>query len=620
MLNRSEPTRRSFSRRRLHWPIRLAAIGAAALCCSPVKPLVVDAPRLGDFVSDAAVAVSGLVEQRFRETSTLFVNGNPVTLGLGGSFDSFEPVEPQNPFQSIDLLLARNSNGQVLSRRRLTTIAGESIGRDQNVADGLGLRLSDLALDTLAQEFADEIQDTLDIEELIRSSNPVAEEKICIVPTPFGCGENINAEANVERVLFEKLKVNADSRRGFLKIEVIIKGLQVDYETDGDIDCEGRIRTNKVTIPGDYTIRPHPDRLRKVDIELLNESLGVKLEGFDHDFTGGGCDGPLIDDLVEEMLGDIDGLLKSALKDVMRDPDGDGPEDSPVAEGIEKGIKFREIWSPVGGAFDVDLDPHLGLTDARRKGLTFGFDPLVGDPVEGCEAGPDLGAALSVPNAAIDWGELTPSGAVYDLGVSLAVSTLNQMLRARTGCGWLRSTVDEIDLGAGPLRLTAGLLSLFIPELGSLPPQAPVSIRLQPMLAPLITGQAGPNGEPMDLRIAHWLIDLRTNAGDLLVQMVLDLRAGLVLDFSPDGLGIEIALGQIPPESVRSQVVGGTLPVDEASASAAVAALVPTLMGSLGLDLDPIPLPPIGGLELAGVEVSALDGQVIAFFEVAPPE
>lgn len=589
------------------------------LCCSPSSVIEIETPDLGAFLPDDFISVSGRLRSRVTPSTVVTVDGLEAPLGEDGAFSAVVATEPGRPFQSFEVVASESAEGGLLGRRRLTTVKGEAQGAGDRVPGGIAIRLSDLALDTIAGNFADVVADQVDIEALVRDSNPVATESVCITDTPFGCAGEIEVEANIERVRIGNLKVNADSRNEFLRLDVILKHLEIDYDTDGDVDCEGRIRVTKATIPGDYLVSPDELKPWRLDVNLVRDSLRVALDGFDHDFTGGVCDLPLVDDLVEEMLGNTKSLLREALKDVLDDPDGNGRKDSPVAEGVEDAIDYRTLWSPLGDALDVSVDTWLGAALADRQGLAIDFDPLLLEPAQDCDPGPELPASLRVAPDPVEWGELTPSGQPYDLAVALSASALNQMLRARVACGWLRTTVDSLDLGAGPLPLTAGLLSILIPDLAVLDPATPLVVELEPQLAPVVTGEAGPEGEPLDFWLAHWRTRLRDDQGTALAELTLELRAGLDLALSDDGASLAFELRSLPGEAVRVSLVRSLLELDEAQVEGAVAALVPTLAGSLGLGLDAIPLPPVAGLGLVGVEVASVGDRLVAFLALAPP-
>ncbi|MGH0037090.1 MAG: hypothetical protein ACQGVK_18850 [Myxococcota bacterium] len=589
-----------------------------ALCCSPSLRIEIGSPALGDFLGGGGLVVVGQVTGPEEEGVHLLVDGLALPTAGDGAFSTELAVEPDRPFRAVDLALRREDTGELFQRRRITTVVGEAGPADERVAGGIAIRLSDLALDTIASEFAAAVEAELDVETLIRESNPVASESECIVDTPLGCAAKLKVEADIEKVDFAKLKVNADSRNDFLKLEVILKHLEIEYDTDGDIDCKGRIRTDKVTVPGDYLVAPDALKPWRLDVDLVPDSLYVKLEGFDHEFTGGVCDAPIVDDVVEDLLGDIDDLLRDALEEVLDDPDGSGRKDSPVAEGVEDAIDYRSLWAPLGEALGVGVDTHLGAAVADRKGLTIDFDLLVGEPALDCEPGPDLAAALRVPSVPIEWGELTPGGQPYDLAVALSASALNQMMRARVACGWLRSSIDTLDLGSGPVPLDAGLLAILVPDFAAIAPDTPLTLELEPVLAPLVTGELGPAGELLDLWLSHWKVSVVDPNQSALIELVIELRAGVGLALGADGASLEFALGTVPGEAIRSAVVRSLLDVDEAQVAAAVAALVPVMLDSFGLDLDPIPLPELIGLQLVGVEMAPVGDQVVAFLGLAP--
>jgi hypothetical protein len=105
---------------------------------------------------------------------------------------------------------------------------------------------------------------------------------------------------------------------------------------------------------------------------------------------------------------------------------------------------------------------------------------------------PNLTASLAFDEAFPSFGASTPGGQPYDVAVSISAEGFNQLLKAQTECGLLVTSIDEIDLGFGPLPLTAGLLSALMPEFAIYPPATPFRIDIRPTLAPIVTGNAGP--------------------------------------------------------------------------------------------------------------------------------
>jgi hypothetical protein len=231
---------------------------------------------------------------------------------------------------------------------------------------------------------------------------------------------------------------------------------------------------------------------------------------------------------------------------------------------------------------------------------------------------PNLTRSLSKPVPFPSFGANTPVGSTpYDLGLCISPAGCNQLLRAQVECGLLVSSITEFDLGGGPLSLTAGLLSLLIPEMAAFPPATPFRIDLRPTLAPVVTGDPGPAGALTELRISHLIADLVTDDGSEIVALTaaFDTNVGMNLAFAPGGLGVTL----VPGGTVTVAVLYNPLAVDEANVENNVLPpLVDSLLPQLAGSLAGFPLPDFLGLQLNGVEVTA-NGAFLSLFANLTP-
>ena len=150
--------------------------------------------------------------------------------------------------------------------------------------------------------------------------------------------------------------------------------------------------------------------------------------------------------------------------------------------------------------------PHVVLTDLEMEGLS-GLEVLE----RLSRSHPDIPVLVITGHADLDHAVGALRAGAYDfltkpLDAKRVVPAVeragrHQLLKAEVECGLLQIQLTELDLGGGPLPLTAGLLAALIPEFSSLPPETPIAIDLKPSLAPIVTGNFGPGGELADLRL-----------------------------------------------------------------------------------------------------------------------
>ena len=229
---------------------------------------------------------------------------------------------------------------------------------------------------------------------------------------------------------------------------------------------------------------------------------------------------------------------------------------------------------------------------------------------------PDLTASYSVDEAFPSFGTTTPEGGVpYDLALSISTSAFNQLLKAQIECGLLRMELSEIDIGGGPLPLTAGTLALIIPELNAFDPAMPVVVRLAPTLAPLLTGKPGPGGELGEIRVGQLMADIvgqdTPNHEFLMLRGAIDFRAGLDMSFASGSLAFSI--GSVTPADIMVGILENLVNTNEAVLGIALPFVLAQALPSLGEGLAAFPIPSFFGLQLQGLEVSR-NGQFYSLF------
>jgi hypothetical protein len=230
-------------------------------------------------------------------------------------------------------------------------------------------------------------------------------------------------------------------------------------------------------------------------------------------------------------------------------------------------------------------------------------------------AGANLTASLAVSEGTPSFGTTTPTGHVpYGLAIAISTEGFNQLLKAQTECGLLTTSISSLDLGTGPVPLTASVLSVIMPEFGAYPPATPFRIDIKPTLAPIIIGATGPTGELATLKLAHLLVSIVKNDGSNLEVLRGAVDAKLGMNFAFVSGGLQFNLSTPTPTNVTVAVLKNVLGVNETALETDVlppliATLIPSLAGGLGN----FPLPEFFGLNLSGLEV-ARSGEFLSLY------
>ena len=230
---------------------------------------------------------------------------------------------------------------------------------------------------------------------------------------------------------------------------------------------------------------------------------------------------------------------------------------------------------------------------------------------------PDLLASYHVTDPFPSFGATTPLGAAYDLGLCISSSAFNQLLKAEIESGLLQQVLTEIDLGAGPIPVTAGFLAAFVPELASFDPADPMEIHLSPQLSPFVTGNAGPQAELAELQIPHLVVEIiDATTGAQLVEVAVDAKVGLAIGFAAGSL--DIAIGTLDPASLNIDIIQNTLQTNEVVLSAVLGLVLTQAFPQLAGSLAGFPLPEFFGLQSSFIEASKNGDFMSIFLDLSP--
>jgi hypothetical protein len=606
----------SSARRLLTATVLLALATLGVPCNKPAPQVFIDSPANGLFTTAGSVVVTGHVTGTLGQIQSLTVNGVSVLpLAPDRTFTTTAVFDPGFIVYGIEAELTRITGTK--DRARITVMLGESIADGDLSPMGLGMRLNDSGLDSVEPTISSLVD--LDLATLLPVGTLVI-DNFCAIDSIFGCLGRVDVKVDNPPPSISSFGIAIDSQTNFVDGDIDVNDMRIDLFVDGVSgiapDCGLRVSAATTNIDGDYGLQPDPIDASNIDVNQ-NGPVTVFFNGFAQQFTWGICDFPLIGDLIQAIIGDLQPTVIDGLEDFLADPDGGGTADSPVADAVETALAGIEIAGPIGQAIGVNLEAPLFDVLEDVNGITLDSDARVTasqpDPLA-----PDLLASYHLDESFPSYGPNTPVGGVpYGLGLSISSSAFNQLLKAEIESGLLRSSITEIDLGTGPIPVTAGFLSLFIPQFGSLPPSTPLSIAIEPALAPVVTGNDGPFGELAEMLIPHLLIRIpNPNSATPYVEFVLDVTVGLEIDFV--GGELQFLLGTLDAGYILVAITENSINASEAQLTNVVLTVAPLLFPSLADSLGTFPLPDFLGLQLSLVEIGKLGEYMSLFVNLTP--
>jgi hypothetical protein len=352
------------------------------------------------------------------------------------------------------------------------------------------MRVNDSGLDKIEPLVASLAGDQLNLAGLLPAGTVIADE--CFINV-IGCWGSAKVSIGNPPPSFGSFSLALDSKPNAVGADIAIRNLRLDIDIQGSglvPNCGLRLTATQMSLNGDYTLEPAANP-RDVDVNLSGP-IGAGFVGFNHQFTYGLCSAPIIGDIIEAFLPDIEQFASDGIKGFLGDPDGAGPQDSPIADAMETTLAGISISGAVGSGLGMMFDAPLFEVAEDASGITFGsnssFTVSTGGGPGQCvppPGAPNFSASYAPPEPFPSWSANTPVGnAPYGLGLGFSSAAFNQLLRAQTECGLMRSSLTTIDLdgpgGVGPVPITSSLLSLLVPEFAQLPPNTPLRIDIAP--------------------------------------------------------------------------------------------------------------------------------------------
>jgi hypothetical protein len=547
-------------------------------------------PVDGSFVQTNVVTVKGLVSGMSHNMADVYVNGvHADVLHEGSDFFKWSAKVPVSVPDIFNPLVAEVVVSGVDTGKRdlIHVIAGDSIGQELFAEESVALRINDSGLDKIEPEVAAgfdfDIADYLKVGEL---------ELLDTERYPLAVQELV--EQSLDAYLIEAssagVRIDLDARDGYFAGTATMSNLFIrlalvlldDLLDTNEIDFAGLgcvidMSVDEVRFEGHYLLDPppyDPTSGAQKFVVVRDDGAIVELDDFVWDFTMGVCDLPnaevVTDAVLQLMFGDIESLLASRVKAALT-----GVNTAATLEAQLDQMRFDKL----GPAMGVTLEAITALADEDSEGLVFGTATRINaDPAsEHCQPltnannmspGVQLRAPSELPkfdeSLAVSMGfpGLTtmsaPNGAPFDLAVALSPSTLNQFLKASAECGFPEVTIGGLNLGFG----------------------VPLAMTITPTLAPVVTGQLGPAGEDLDLRIGGYRFVMYDPAdGTFYANGSVGAQLGVAL--SVQGGSINALINSPTAQAINVELGETALPMDEVPWETVLPAIIAPLISPL---------------------------------------
>jgi hypothetical protein len=595
---------------------RFAAVLAALLLIVAAgcdRTDLIGSPQNGQIVPGDTVTVTGVLPESVAGGGVIAANGVTTTVAADGSWSVDIPQAASGYVTPVEVIYTPPSGES--HRQRTAVVHADKVDEGQASPDGVGMRFTNEGLTGLGPVIESLAGGAFDIGGLLMAQNPIINQQDAFL--------TLDIVGNVYEAGIGGVALAPQSTDGGIATPITIDDLYVGVNlhiTDGlaiNIDCGLELQIPETTIDATFDLEPTVGDESKVDVNMVG-APAVDTGTVGYEFISGICDGDtfLIGDIVDAVAGpQVQALVGDGFATNLGDPDGAGPADSPIADAIETALGEISIAGSVGDAIQAHLDAPFTTIDETATAIDFradadffatpGATPTDCAPVPGA---PDLAATVDVPGAYPTLGATTPGGQPYGLGLVISASAFNQLLGTMTECGILNQSITEFALGGGaPLPITSSLLAALVPEFGTrLPAGTPLRVELHPTVAPFITSEAGPNGEPAELMLANLEVDFVQDTPDgtlSWLKLAVDAPLGFTLAYDPEAGQLAPTITAPAGSAVKARVMGNTVGTNEPNIEALFPGLFPTFVSGVGDSFAAFPLPAFLGLKLNVLEV-----------------
>jgi hypothetical protein len=590
------------------------ALVATALLLAACNSLTVDQRSV--YTASNTQTITGTFDVTQGDSlSSVLVNGVAATVS-GSNWSATIPLDGEAILNAVDVE-AHFAKGDVLRERR-TVVYGD--GTHATVApqgtplsNGVGLRINESSFTKLGPVIKS--LTTIDTASIAPPGTVLLDE--CITQV-IGCviyAKATTASAPTIQDFDVALDAFAGNTRALVTLHDLFMTIGINARVFGiNTPCTMEVTADSIGIDGRYTLRPDPANPENLDVNLVGASPTVTTTGVDHDFTGGVCSIPVIEQIVSAVLPDVQTLMQQNLTRILGDPDGAGVQDSPVADAIEGALANVHIAGPIGDALGLTLQSNLQTVNNDANGL--GFQATASFTADSVAPGaPDLTHTVGWGDTLGPIGSTTPGGQGFDVAVGASASAFNQLLAGETEKGLLN--VDVTQLNGQPLTLKS-LLDL-IGAGGLVSTDYPLVVELRPEVAPIVTTNAGPGGALGEMRMAGYRATVKVADPanpTTLIELVLDFRTGVGMVY--DGTGLAFTFDQPAEEDFSATITKNPLNLPPDIVQAVFRQLSPQVFGAVQDTLPSFPLPQFVGLALSPVQIARQGTGFVLYANLTP--
>lgn len=602
-------------------PLVSACVPPAIRITSPPHGMFVSAGSSGVVVkgtladvdpADASVTVNGVIAQIDAATKTF-----TATVAFG----------PQRLFEPIVAELTRVSTGR-RSRDRIVVIRELDVPETAAVQDAVALRVKQNGLDDLASVVTALLEPQLDPAVLL-PQEPIESD-----------GATIDILEDPPATL-GGVTLAFDAVPGAIDVTAVLSDVfiaaRIDKPTIPRIHCALEVSIGSLTVKTRQQLEPggasgETLAVQQVPVAPGNEVL-VTTSGLAS--TADCSVGPgLFDGAKEKHVRElIQTELAGAIADFLADPDGtSGPESAPIPVALETQLAGLDLSHVVVPGLRSTVDARFAAIDEQDAQIDASFDVDV-DPkqIEAVTAAglattraifkpdPNLSGSLRVPGVYPTF----TSSVRHELALGLSFSGLNRLLMSETEARRFQIVIDQVKSGGATVPFTASTLSV-IPEFAALPPDTPLRARIKATLAPVLTGNAGPHSELLEVQVAQVVVSvlkLATNAQGQTTEseqlrLAIDARAGVNLSLASGAL--TATLGTLEQNdltiSVLANAIGANETLLEVAGPIVLASELPEIVGAAAS----FPLPSLLDLSVQAKHIQRKDGYLLLFASLVP--
>lgn len=564
-------------------------------------------PAGGMFTSSSSVTVTGKVALTGRRPAapTLRINGADVAYNAKGDFRVDVPLVPGQVEQPIVATLLVGDD--VLDRDRLVLFQGPSLTTQTTVQDAVVAYLSRDGIGVLSDELMGRLLQSgaLDIRQHLLSNGWIASD--------FG-GE-FQYTVTATNAGFVCSSIDLLPMNGRLFVRVSLHDLFIDYAVhawfdnlpDPGFDCDGRVTASRFSVFTELAFHPTNGPAGEIDVEQLLP-LDFELLSFQHT---GSCAGYA--DFANALPG-IDFSVEQAIRNALRNKLGYLTSEGVLATTLETVVRELSVSAPLSSGLGVAVSGDISGIQIAPTHVRIEFDARI----QG--AGPIAAQTYAAPQHQLVNTPLNAvTGGPSSFKLSIALRSLNQLMLAKSSEMLDGVTLEQLDLGAGPQWLTAGVLSALVPSLSQLGSSTAMQLRVRPTLPPMLLEQEGGAGLLTNLYVGQVLIEFvplsGAYAGQSVLTFALDARGDVALGFDAQRSELVGAL-VVDPGEVSASVIANPLGARESDLQLLFGSLRTRLVSELGLVDVRLSMPSLDGVALSIEDVWTESGYATAALEL----